>query len=158
MSRSSPTPILERLRAVRWALLVLWLLVPQSIFQAAQRWQNFLHVVTPVTLSHHEEHHEAEHFDEVDHSHALDADTEHHREHHAEHHDHSHDQALLSGFKWRSATQQSLFVPQIAVLASVSVPPAPRELSPFGRDGPEAESPPTEHLSRSLPGRSPPIV
>ncbi len=138
--------------------MVICLLVPSSLTRTAHKWQDFLHTAAPATLEHHADHHVAGHFDDVAHSHAPDAGTEHHRDHHAEQRDHSHDQALLSAFKWSPASQQFLFMPPVAVLANTSVLPSPRELKPFGRDGPEAESPPSEHLFLPLAGRAPPVV
>ena len=158
MNRSFPRPLLERPRAMRWAFLMLCLLVPSSLLRTAHNWQHFLHAASPIASQHHEEHHDAAHFDATDHAHATVPDKEHHRDHHAEHHDHSHDQALLSVFKWRPAVPQSLFMPPATVLTKVILPPARRELNPFGRDGPEAESPPAEHLSLPLAGRAPPVI
>lgn len=90
---------------------------------------------------------------------APENDTEHHQKHHAEHAHPSHDRALLSCFRWCPAPSQTSLIPApLAALASVLVLPAPRELKPFGRDGPNDESPPAEPLSFPLAGRSPPVI
>lgn len=158
MFRLFPASTLDTLRTPRWVLLVMCLLLPSSVLRTAHNWQDFLHAVSPISPQHHEEHHTAGHFHDTDHSHEPDADTEHHREHHAQHDHHSHDQALLSAFKWYPSPQQSVFTVPVAVLVQAFVPPTPRELHPFGRDGPQVESPPAQHLSLPLSGRSPPVV
>ena len=161
MSRTFPASILELLRVRHWALLVLCLVVPLSLTRTARKWQEFLHAAAPATLEHHQDHHAAGHFENKDHNHAPDAQHEqheHHREHHAQHDDHSENQTLLSSFRWSPPLAQSLFLPPHAVLVRAIVPPAPRALYPFGRDGPEAGMPPAEHLSLPLAGRAPPVV